>query len=232
MELRVRESTFLCVAKHLGRQGSAADGLWLAGWGEWNVGLLGTVFPYPIVNLIRRIPLASHDLSERWRWFPDSTGDYSVRSGYRLLLRGFLGGRIICFAGESGLIVCAHAMVVGLRPFCMSVGTVQWSRRNKLIHEGVYLPTRSILFSILGYLRELDSLSIPREDIVTVGSSLWKTPVDPWARVNFDAGFFADLQAASTGIVIRNSEGLLLGSACFWEENIPCTLSAKALAGV
>lgn len=32
MELRVRESTFLCVAKHLGRQGSAADGLWLAGW--------------------------------------------------------------------------------------------------------------------------------------------------------------------------------------------------------
>ncbi|MBA0607384.1 hypothetical protein Godav_019694 [Gossypium davidsonii] len=51
---------------------------------------------------------------------------------------------------------------------------------------------------------ELDSLLFPREDIVTVGLSLWKNLVDPWARVNFDAGFFADLRATSTEIVIRN----------------------------
>ncbi|KAK5795202.1 hypothetical protein PVK06_036460 [Gossypium arboreum] len=38
--------------------------------------------------------------------------------------------------------------------------------------------------------------------------------------------------AASTGIVVRNSEGLLLGSACFWEKHMPCLLQKEALACV
>ncbi|MBA0849912.1 hypothetical protein Goshw_022582, partial [Gossypium schwendimanii] len=83
-----------------------------------------------------------------------STGDYSVRSGYILLLRGFRG------EGDrySGLETILHV--------CRDCPVVQ---------------------------EELDSLWFPREDIVTVGLSLWKTLVDPWARVNFDAGFARDL---------------------------------------
>ncbi|MBA0550926.1 hypothetical protein Golob_021834 [Gossypium lobatum] len=30
---------------------------------------------------------------------------------------------------------------------------------------------------------------------------LWKLPVDPWVRVNFDAGFFVHLQATNVGVV-------------------------------
>ncbi|MBA0642387.1 hypothetical protein Goklo_026778, partial [Gossypium klotzschianum] len=63
-----------------------------------------------------------------------------------------------------------------------------WTSRNKLIHEGIYLPTQSILITILGYLQELDSLLFPREDIVTVGLSLWKNLVDPWARAQLVSG--------------------------------------------
>lgn len=92
--------------------------------------------------------------------------------------------------------------------------------------------TSIIHTSILGYLRELESLSLPREGAAAVGSPHWMPPADSWVRVNFDAGFYADLQAASAGIVVRNDIGLFMGSTCFWENHVPCLLFAEALACV
>lgn len=56
------------------------------------VEFLRTSFRDPIVNLIRRIPLASYDLLDCWKWFPDSTDDYSIRIAvtycYCMIFRG------------------------------------------------------------------------------------------------------------------------------------------------
>lgn len=38
---------------------------------------------------ILSIPLASHNLVDRWKWYPKESGEYIVCSGYRLLLKGF-----------------------------------------------------------------------------------------------------------------------------------------------
>lgn len=67
---------------------------------------------------------------------------------------------------------------------------------------------------VLGYLRELDFLPSNRDGVLAVKPMLWKLPVDPWVRVNFDVGFFVHLQAANVGVVVWDSAGLLLGSAC------------------
>lgn len=41
------------------------------------------------MDKILSIPLASHDLNDRWKWYPEESGEYTVCSRYRLLLRGF-----------------------------------------------------------------------------------------------------------------------------------------------
>ncbi|MBA0676340.1 hypothetical protein Goari_017819 [Gossypium aridum] len=51
-------------------------------------------------------------------------------------------------------------------------------------------------------------------------------------RVNFDAGFFANLHVASAGVIVWDSAGLILGLACFWQDNGSCLLTSEALAWV
>ncbi|KAK5775627.1 hypothetical protein PVK06_043540 [Gossypium arboreum] len=76
----------------------------------------------------------------------------------------------------------------------------------------------------------LDTLLLHRVGSEAFAPLFWKAPTDLWVRPNFDAALFINLQAASAGVVVRNNEGLLSRSTCFWKEQIPCPLSAEALA--
>ncbi|KAK5845944.1 hypothetical protein PVK06_002196 [Gossypium arboreum] len=66
---------------------------------EWNIELLGDVFPDPVVRHIQRLQLYVIFSVSRWlsifggsvEMVPKETGVYSVRSGSKLLLRCFLG---------------------------------------------------------------------------------------------------------------------------------------------
>ncbi|MBA0852729.1 hypothetical protein Goshw_009103 [Gossypium schwendimanii] len=110
--------------------------------------------------------------------------------------------------------------------------SVIWNSRNKIIHEGIYQSIQTLLIFVLGYAREMDSLLVERK--CTEGDALlvWKPPIDPWVRVNFDADFYGHLRALSTATVVRDSEGFLLGSAFFWQDHVPCALAVEALARV
>ncbi|MBA0679762.1 hypothetical protein Goari_011514 [Gossypium aridum] len=110
--------------------------------------------------------------------------------------------------------------------------SVIWNSRNKIIHEGIYQSIQTLLIFVLGYAREMDSLLVERK--CTEGDALlvWKPPIDPWVRVNFDADFYGHLRALSTAAVVRDSEGFLLGSAFFWQDHVPCALAVEALARV
>lgn len=61
-------------------------------------------------------------------------------------------------------------------------------------------------------------------------SGIWSPPVKPWVRVNFDADCSASSNTASTGVVVRDHNGLLLGSACFWYPIGSSPLVAEAMA--
>lgn len=59
--------------------------------GEWRQDLVRSSFSDPIAKLILSIPLSRHPLPDRCQWFLEGNGVYSVRSGYKLLLRGSPG---------------------------------------------------------------------------------------------------------------------------------------------
>ncbi|MBA0858944.1 hypothetical protein Goshw_001952 [Gossypium schwendimanii] len=50
-------------------------------------------------------------------------------------------------------------------------------------------------------------------------------------KVNFDGGFYNDLEASSSGIIIRDNKGLMMGATCNWSRNIPSVEVTEALEG-
>lgn len=110
-----------------------------------------------------------------------------------------------------------------------------WTSRNKLVHEGFRQIIHSLLSFVLCYVQELRTLSIVGDGhagILGTSALIWTAPLAPCIRVNFGAGFYRDLNASSSGAVIRNHMGMLMGSACFWREHIPSIVAAEALASL
>lgn len=51
-------------------------------------------------------------------------------------------------------------------------------------------------------------------------------------KVNFDGGFYNNLQASSGGAVIRNEKGLLMGEVCNWNRNVLSTEATEVFTMV
>ncbi|PPS15324.1 hypothetical protein GOBAR_AA05268 [Gossypium barbadense] len=64
---------------------------------------------------------------------------------------------------------------------------VIWNSRNGIIHERYHQPIQSLLTFILGYAWELQSLSTEGGGCRAPILEVWRPPVEPWVRVNFDA---------------------------------------------
>ncbi|MBA0786814.1 hypothetical protein Gotri_025600 [Gossypium trilobum] len=105
-----------------------------------------------------------------------------------------------------------------------------WFLRNKLVNEGKQQSKTEIVTFIFGYIRELELLIGERVERVAEETVAWRSPLKPFFRVNFDVGFY-ELQAASTGIIIRNSTGLIMGAAYLWNRYVLNASVEKALAG-
>ncbi|GMI83380.1 hypothetical protein like AT3G09510 [Hibiscus trionum] len=60
----------------------------------------------------------------------------------------------------------------------------------------------------------------------------WKPPVAPSVKVNFDAGYKVSEKKSSSGILIRDDSGHLLGSCCRNQNGIQNPFAAEALAAV
>ncbi|KAH1091155.1 hypothetical protein J1N35_018412 [Gossypium stocksii] len=80
-----------------------------------------------------------------------------------------------------------------------------------------------------GYRLLLRGVSVETEHEARVQ---WCPPESQWVKVNFDGGFYSDLKASSAGTVIRNEAGLIMGTSCTWNRNIPLAEAAEALAAI
>ncbi|MBA0754141.1 hypothetical protein Gogos_021720 [Gossypium gossypioides] len=58
----------------------------------------------------------------------------------------------------------------------------------------------------------------------------WKPPENSVVRINFDASLKRHENRSCSGMVIRNSEGAVLGSKMIINENIPSVFATEALA--
>lgn len=49
--------------------------------------------------------------------------------------------------------------------------------------------------------------------------TIWSPPQSNWVQVNFDGGFNFNLMDTSSGVVVRDEYGLLMGAACNRQKN-------------
>ncbi|KAL1081766.1 hypothetical protein V6Z11_D09G088800 [Gossypium hirsutum] len=100
------------------------------------------------------------------------------------------------------------------------------------MREGRRQSVNDVCTFVLGYVKEL--VMLEKSYLETVHEALvqWCPPESQWVKVNFDGGFYSDLKASSAGTVIRNEAGLIMGTSCTWNRNIPSAEASEALAAI
>lgn len=106
-----------------------------------------------------------------------------------------------------------------------------WFDRNKRVHEAISRTNIELANFIFQYLQELDGLE---NDIHTevMNKQKWEPPPREWAKVNFDGAFDIKDSRSKVGVVIRDSDGVVLVSRSFSSERIPSTFAVEAVASV
>ncbi|TYI29455.1 hypothetical protein ES332_A05G317600v1, partial [Gossypium tomentosum] len=99
---------------------------------------------------------------------------------------------------------------------------------KRLIHEGLEQSVQEVSTFVQSYVRELAVLmerSISHQQPL---AERWSVPQTPFTKVNFDAGFSRENRESTTGVVIRNHQGLVMGSCTHFNRNISDPCSAEA----
>ncbi|KAL4347997.1 hypothetical protein GQ457_17G012790 [Hibiscus cannabinus] len=107
-----------------------------------------------------------------------------------------------------------------------------WYSRNLLYHEGKAQTVAEIFIFIRSYRNEIKCIqerlpcSLPGDRIP------WKAPPLNVAKVNFDASFSSSEQRSCSGVVIRNDQGMLLGSCFTSHDHIASPFAAEAVTAI
>ena len=107
-----------------------------------------------------------------------------------------------------------------------------WEKRNSDHVDGCSLDLRTIRAKASSFLHEFPSVQLPRQMLPsTTGSTTrWLPPNSLAYKVNFDGAIFKELGAASLGVVIRDSEGMVI-RALAKRIPLPCSIAmVEALA--
>ncbi|KAK8600780.1 hypothetical protein V6N12_050629 [Hibiscus sabdariffa] len=101
--------------------------------------------------------------------------------------------------------------------------------RNKLVHDNVKRDAYAVFWFSMNYVQEITSVSrslaIPQNPML----AKWSRPSDPSVKINMDATFDSSSGRTSSGVVVRDSNGLVLGSCFIPSVNISSPFAAEAL---
>ena len=103
-----------------------------------------------------------------------------------------------------------------------------WECRNSDRVGGCSTDLRTIRVKALTFLHDFSSAQIPRQVQLSVSgsNSRWIPPNPLTYKVNFDGAIFKELGAAGLGMVIRDFEGLVIGTLA---ERIPLPCSVATV---
>ncbi|KAG8499204.1 hypothetical protein CXB51_005655 [Gossypium anomalum] len=106
-----------------------------------------------------------------------------------------------------------------------------WFRRNKLVHEGVKPSLLELLGFMQGYGRDLSlNQEISNPSLRSMAREVWKPPDAGVYKLNFDAGFQHNLQITVTAVIVRDSEGEIVGAETYLFSNVSDACLAEARA--
>ncbi|KAK8710607.1 hypothetical protein V6N13_145921 [Hibiscus sabdariffa] len=107
---------------------------------------------------------------------------------------------------------------------------VVWFARNKLVHEGYKSSIHETSCFIKAFVSEQDTICRVEDHASPTVVSRWETPPPSVVKVNFDSAFRQQDRAATSGVVARDSEDLVLAACVTPHSNISDAFVAEALA--
>ncbi|KAL4377888.1 hypothetical protein GQ457_02G017680 [Hibiscus cannabinus] len=105
-----------------------------------------------------------------------------------------------------------------------------WFSRNKLVHDGIKTSVQDALSFITAFLREQDAVGIPTRHVGHPGPIHWKAPPLSVIKFNFDAAFNQQSRLSTSGVIGRNSQGLIMAACASPHSNVADAFVAEAIA--
>ncbi|MBA0754360.1 hypothetical protein Gogos_020073 [Gossypium gossypioides] len=113
-------------------------------------------------------------------------------------------------------------------PFSSSNNENNW--KHCIYHEGVNRNVKGIIVFVKTYMHELESLESVLPQFQQAHNITWELSVGDTMKVNFDTTFHQSIKKATTGILVRNNEGLVIVVCTYPYENVADSTAVKARA--
>ncbi|XP_030924555.1 uncharacterized protein LOC115951512 [Quercus lobata] len=105
-----------------------------------------------------------------------------------------------------------------------------WRRRNNLRLGKPTIPLDKVLEHSWEQRFESHSSPLTSTTPTTKQPARWTPPPDHWYKLNFDGATFADKDTAGIGIMVRNSDGLVMASLAQQIPLPPSVIEVETLA--
>ena len=105
-----------------------------------------------------------------------------------------------------------------------------WKRRNNLRLGKPTIPLNKVLEHSREQRIESHSSPLTSTTSTTKQPARWTPPLDHWYKLNFDGATFADKDIAGIGIVVRNSDSLIMASLAQQVPLPPSIIEVETLA--
>ncbi|KAK8624911.1 hypothetical protein V6N13_089797 [Hibiscus sabdariffa] len=107
---------------------------------------------------------------------------------------------------------------------------VVWFAQNKLVHEGYRSSIYETSTFIKAFVSEQDTICMADEHTGPTVVSRWEAPPLSVVKVNSDSAFIWQDRAATSGVVARDIEGLVMAAYVIPHSNVLDAFVTEALA--
>ncbi|XP_075670254.1 uncharacterized protein LOC142640026 [Castanea sativa] len=198
----------------------------------WNHSVIDGIFIPKEAELIKSILLPQQGVEDRLFWPFTQTGTYTSKSGYRFLK--FEEDTIevsVRLMEDRELWRGIWSLQHHLELFAVTAWSI-WTQQNQVQLNKPSCSSHSITLLAKERLREFQAVNPHPPSLRTVHSSAqkWKPPEQGMVNINCDEARFAKENRAGIGVVVRDSEGMVLGSLSKQISQAYSPLEIKAMA--
>ncbi|KAK8668942.1 hypothetical protein V6N13_106386, partial [Hibiscus sabdariffa] len=220
---------------------------------SWNADVIYDLFNPDQANLILWMPLPSTPQPDLIVWRGDMTGNYSIKLGNNVLMRGLASTHssypTMPPSSLSGLYnkiwnanVPSKVRITVWRyseTASHLISTCAFSRRifstlnitlPQVVHDRATFNLPSFIIFIKSYMDDMDTLPPMACSPVLSLEEKWFPPCPGIMKVNFDAAFDSATSSSFFGIIFRDSAGDVLAAGCFSHPLVLDSFEAEALA--
>ncbi|XP_062015245.1 uncharacterized protein LOC133731834 [Rosa rugosa] len=126
---------------------------------------------------------------------------------------------------------CMQSLSPELFDFLLYLLWAVWKERNQRVWNSKTLELDQLFFQAASGFSLFTSLRPGRSSNTKRASTPWYPPPAGWLKANLDGAFDSSTNMGGIGVVVRDSEGLIVGGTCCRVSSVSAPIVVEALAG-